>query len=122
MKEIFYPHQYTELRRKLRNNPTRAEQMLWSRLQNRKLNGWKFRRQAGIGRYIADFYCPSLRLVIEVDGDIHDQKGVREYDGLRSSFIENAGLRVLRFSNTEVLTNIDAVLKSISNYQNPSSS
>jgi very-short-patch-repair endonuclease len=122
MKEILYRHEYTALRRKLRNNPTRAEQVLWARLQNRKLDGWKFRRQAGIGRYIADFYCPARKLVIEIDGDIHDQKGVKEYDELRSSYIEAVGMRMLRFSNDEVLMNIDSVLKTIAAYQNPSSS
>jgi very-short-patch-repair endonuclease len=125
MNEIFYPHTHTELRRKLRNNATIAERVLWKHLQNRRLLGFKFRRQAGIGRYIADFYCPAAKLIVEVDGEIHDQPGVKDYDLLRKHFLEDVGLHILRFSNQEVLSQTDWVVSSIANFlktQTPSSS
>ena len=113
MQEIFYPHTHTELRRTLRNNATIAERTLWKCLQNRKLLGFKFRRQAGIGRYIADFYCPSAKLIIELDGEVHERSDVKEYDLIRNAFMEDLGLRVLRFTNDEVLSKTDWVIFSI---------
>ncbi|MEI7512765.1 MAG: endonuclease domain-containing protein [Candidatus Uhrbacteria bacterium] len=113
MTNIFYPHTHTELRRKLRNNATLAERELWKHLQNKRLLEFKFRRQAGIGRYIADFYCPTARLIIEIDGDIHNQPTTKEYDLIRTHFLEDLGLNVIRFTNQEVLSQIDSVLVQI---------
>ena len=122
MEEIFYPHTHTELRKKLRNNPTLAERILWHSLRNRRLLGFKFRRQAGIGRYIADFYCPKAKLVIEIDGESHLPHEAKVYDSIRTDFINELGLRVLRFSNDEVLYENSNVLKNIVQFLNPSSS
>jgi very-short-patch-repair endonuclease len=119
MQEIFYPHTHTELRRTLRNHATIAERVLWKHLQNRKLLGFKFRRQAGIGRYIADFYCPAAKLIIEVDGEVHGQPDMKEYDLIRNTFMEDLGLRVLRFTNSEVLSKTDWVVSSIARSLEP---
>src|SRR6476646_9384175 len=88
----------TILARELRKNLTQTEARLWLKLQGRKMEGWKFRRQAPIGPYIADFYCPAARLVIELDGSSHDHEDQAEYDERRQRWLEARGLRVLRLS------------------------
>ncbi|MBS1574553.1 MAG: endonuclease domain-containing protein [Bacteroidetes bacterium] len=102
-----------EYSRELRQISTEAEKLLWSELRNRKLNGLKFRRQHPIDKYVADFYCHEKKLVIELDGVVHDKKENKEYDQART--IELAGLKinVLRFRNDEVENDIEKVLKKI---------
>ncbi|HXQ10612.1 MAG TPA: DUF559 domain-containing protein [Caulobacteraceae bacterium] len=94
--------------RELRRFATDAEHVLWSRLRNRQLEGCKFRRQAPIGRFIADFACLERRLVIELDGGQHAEQ--TRYDGMRTQALEAAGWTVLRFWNHEVLQNVEGVL------------
>ncbi len=102
-----------KLRRKeLRNNMTHAEVLLWMKLKSSAL-GFKFRRQTSIGSYVVDFYCPSAKLVIELDGSVHDSEEARIYDSLRQRIIEQVGLKVLRFTNDEILDSLDAVLDRI---------
>jgi very-short-patch-repair endonuclease len=96
------------LTRQMRREPTPAEAVLWGRLRNRQLCGVKFRRQHVIERFVVDFYSAAPGLVIEVDGPIHEY--TQEEDGIRQSYLEGLGLRVLRFSNVEVLRETDAVL------------
>jgi very-short-patch-repair endonuclease len=88
------------------------EQYLWQRLRNKQL-GVRFRRQQGIGRYIVDFYCPERALVIEVDGDSHYTDDAQAYDAIRDEFMAGLNISVLRFTNTDVMSNIDTVLLSI---------
>jgi very-short-patch-repair endonuclease len=95
----------------MRREPTEAENLLWQALRRKQLGGLVFRRQHPINRFIVDFYCPAANLVIEVDGPIHDQS--REMDRARQDFLESLGLRVVRFSNDEVLQDRDAVLNRI---------
>ena len=102
------------LSREKRSEPTPAEIALWECVRNRKFEGLKFRRQHTIERFIVDFFCPELRLVIEVDGDIH-QYTVEE-DAVRQEFLESQGFQVIRFTNDQVLSNIHDVLNSISVY------
>jgi very-short-patch-repair endonuclease len=97
--------------RELRKEMTPSEQALWEYLRNRKLNGFKFRRQHPLGPYVADFYCAEHRLVIELDGGIHESQ--IERDTARTLQFESFGYRVLRFRNQEVEQNIDAVLEAI---------
>lgn len=97
--------------RSLRKNLTPAEAQLWSALRGRQLAGLKFRRQHPVGQFIVDFYCPSCKLVIEVDGDIHTQQQV--YDEARTQHLQSFGYRVLRFSNEEVLSDLQTVLTHI---------
>jgi very-short-patch-repair endonuclease len=97
--------------KKLRMNATPTEVLLWERLRRNQLNGLKFRRQQVIDGFIVDFYCHSARLIIEVDGGIHQQQV--EYDLAREEILKARGLRIVRFSNGEVLGNIDRVLLTI---------
>ncbi len=99
--------------REMRKAPTRAEQHLWAHLQNRRLFGYKFRRQHPIKTYIADFACIGLKLVIELDGGHHDEDFNRLHDDSRTDFLQDNGYRVIRFTNGEVLQNIDSVLTRI---------
>ena len=108
-----YPHHIIDVARKLRKNATPAERLLWQHLRNRKLGGLKFGRQHPFGRYVADFYCAELRLVVEIEGGIHNEAGQQEYDRMRFEELELRGLRFLRFSNSEVLQNTRRVLQQI---------
>jgi len=91
-----------EKRRELRNNLTPAEATMWRYLQNSKLDGRKFRRQHSVGNYILDFYCPSEKLAIEVDGSSHDDYSAEIYDKERTDFLESKGIRMIRFDNIDV--------------------
>lgn len=97
--------------RVLRQTPTDAEALLWYHLRDRRLAGYKFRRQRPIGPYIADFICLDVGLVVELDGGQHVEAAA--YDARRTHFIETQGHRVLRFWNGEVLTQTDAVRERI---------
>ena len=102
--------------RKLRQEMTPAEKMLWQCLRNRKFKGLKFRRQHPIDRYIVDFICMEKRLVVEADGEIHHEPEQKEYDRERTAELEGYGLKVIRFTNEEILTDIFKVLKKIETY------
>ncbi len=99
--------------RELRKNMTDAEMYLWDKLRRKQLKGRQFFRQRPIGNYIVDFYCPTAKLVIEVDGGQHYHGEVAEKDRIRDEFIKGLGLKVLRFSDLEVLTSTKEVLESI---------
>ena len=101
-----------KLAKEQRNNPTRAEQFLWEYLKNNKL-GVKFRRQHPVFKYIADFYCHELRLIIEVDGDYHRDSVQTEYDEFRSEDINDFGIKVIRFNNEQVLNDVKLVINQI---------
>ena len=100
-------------RRYLRNNPTPAEKQLWQFLRNRKILGYKFRRQYGIDAYVVDFYCPKLKLAIEIDGRIHLLKAMKMADSERQEYIEQFEISFLRFTNDEVLYEIENVISRI---------
>ena len=97
-------------RKNLRENITPEEKKLWYELMNSKLV-YKFRRQHSIGNFIADFFCPDKRLIIELDGGQHLEN--REYDRERTNYFESLGIKVIRFWNNEVGQNIDGVLVKI---------
>ncbi len=97
--------------RELRHQQTPDEQILWQCLRGRRLCGAKFRRQHNIGRFIVDFYCDEARLVIEVDGGVHNQK--KEQDAERDACLTASGLTVLRFENEAVSDRLESVLKEI---------
>ena len=98
------------LAREMRKEPTEAEDVLWQRLRGKQL-GARFRRQHAIDRFIVDFYAHEPRLIIEVDGPVHETQ--KEYDAMRQSFLESLGYRVLRFTNEQVLQDVHAVLRVI---------
>ena len=97
----------------LRRNMTLAEHVLWKKLRNRKIFSVKFRKQHPIKFYIADFYCHSLKLVIEVDGGVHNNVQTIEHDDARSGELEKLGNKVIRFTNDQVIYDIDSVIKEI---------
>lgn len=98
--------------REMRHPQTVAETTLWHVLRNRK-TGFKFRRQHPIGRFIADFYCAEAKLLIEVDGESHLEPGQKEYDQVRTEYLEELGYKVIRFTNNDVRYNINAVANKI---------
>jgi very-short-patch-repair endonuclease len=97
--------------KEMRSKPTPAENLLWQRLRSHRLRGMKFRRQHNIERFIVDFYCRDAKLVVEVDGLIHQYQ--KEEDAIRQEFLESQKLRVIRFTNEDVLTNLDDVIQQI---------
>ncbi len=99
--------------RNLRKNQTDVERKLWAILRNRQVSGVKFRRQFSIGRYILDFYSPEYRLGIEADGGQHYEDEGRERDELRMKELSKLGVQILRFSDIEILNNIEGVYEVI---------
>ena len=99
--------------RQLRKNMTDAERLLWAKIRMKQLKGYQFYRQKPIGDYIVDFFCPRAKLIVEVDGSQHFSDETTEYDRIRDEYLSSLGLRVLRFTNTEVLTHIEGVVESI---------
>ena len=100
--------------RQLRENMTDAERHLWAKIRMKQLKGYQFYRQKPVGDYIVDFFCPRAKLVIEVDGSQHFSDEMTVYDRIRDESLRSLGLKVLRFTNTEVLTNTEGVLERIS--------
>jgi very-short-patch-repair endonuclease len=105
-----------DTRRVLRNNTTSAEAILWKSLQKSQLMGRKFRRQHSIGSYVADFYCISERLVVELDGQPHFTSAGIERDLEREAYLNSLNIRVVRFENREVFSNLEGVLAKIASY------
>lgn len=110
--KIFNKHSLRDVRKELRNNATPQEIILWSYLRNSKLN-CKFRRQQSIGPFIVDFYSKEKKLIIEIDGSYHNDPQAKEYDKLRSEYLNSLDLKVLRFWNNEINTNIEGVILKI---------
>ena len=105
-------HLIFELAKDLRRNMTDAESLLWNHLKA-GVKGLKFRRQHPIGIYIADFYCHKLRLIIEIDGSIHNVKEVKDNDLKRENDLKEWGNTIIRFTNERVFKSIDSVLDEI---------
>lgn len=101
--------------KEMRNNPTDAEAYLWKNLKGRAL-GVQFRRQCVILDYIADFYCPEHHLVVEVDGKYHETPEQKAWDEERTRELGQQGYNILRFTNEQVLYDIDSVIKEIKNF------
>ena len=97
----------------LRQNMTKAEKMLWERLRKNQMMGLRFKAQHPIDTFIADFYCHKLKLVIEVDGEIHERKEQRDYDLGREGALRELGLTVIRFTNGEIYEDLDGVMEEI---------
>jgi len=108
-----YDRRLRDRSRQLRKNMTAAERFLWSKIRGKQLKGCWFYSQKTVGEYIADFYCPRAKLVVEVDGGQHYYDENIEYDKVRTEYMAGLGLRVLRFTNIEVLTNIEGVIEVI---------
>lgn len=106
--KIFNKNQYKVRRKELRNNMTEPEKRLWQILRNKQM-GIKFRRQHGIGHYIADFYCPELKMVIEVDGESHFSEEAIGYDKIRDDFMLSLDIITIRLKNDTIMKNIEGV-------------
>ena len=118
IKRKIYPYnpKLKLLARKLRNNSTYAEVLLWNQLKNKKLKGYDFHRQKPILNYILDFFCHELYLAIEVDGITHDTENQQVKDKARQSEIEALGITFLRFDDMDIKTQMDGVISQILNY------
>ncbi len=113
MERILNRSSQTPTRKFLRNHSTLQEKLLWEKLKSKHLLGFKFRRQHGIGNYIVDFYCPKLKLAIEIDGESHERKNAFEYDKNREEDIALTGIEFIRFTNDEILNELKNVLSRI---------
>ena len=107
-----------EYRQLLRRTETPTERMLWKRLKGKQLDGHRFRQQHGYGPYVLDFYCPELRLCIELDGEIHEDENVKKKDEDRTNFLNQNRIFVLRFRNEEVEQDMNGVLSRIREFIN----
>ena len=105
------------LRQTLRNNATAPEAILWRILKGKQIEGLKFRRQFGLGPYVLDFYCPEIRLCIELDGDVHKSFEQAQYDEERSRFINESNIKVLRFEKDVVYRNANAIVEAIKEHK-----
>jgi very-short-patch-repair endonuclease len=101
------------LRRKLRKKPTDAEYKMWQALRKSQIMGLKFIRQYSVGKYVLDFYCPLLRLAIELDGGQHLEQDKILYDTNRTKFLNKQNITVLRFYNTDVFTNLEGAIDKV---------
>jgi very-short-patch-repair endonuclease len=99
--------------KKLRANTTPHERMLWRALRELPTEGTHFRRQAPIGPYVVDFFCPARRLIIELDGGHHNEDATAERDSERQAWLEREGYKVIRFWNSDVTGNLNAVMERI---------
>ncbi len=107
-------------RKELRHNQTEAEKALWLHLRNKQFHGKKFYRQYSAGPYILDFYCPQMKLAVELDGGQHACDENREYDAARTDYLKALGIEILRFWNHEVLSKTDDVFASMAVKISPS--
>jgi len=110
---LLYNKRLKPLAGSLRSDMTDAEKLLWSKIRRKQLKGYQFYRQKIIGNYIADFYCPKLKLVIEVDGGQHYSAEGLQNDCTRDAYMAGIGITVVRFSDRDVLMNLEAVLEEI---------
>ena len=108
---VHYNPRLKQIARTLRKNMTLGEILLWRELKGKKLLGYDFHRQKPIGEYVVDFYCPALKLVLEIDGDSHD--GKEEADRLRQQKLESMGLTVLRFWDSDVKCNAKYIIEQL---------
>ncbi|MCB0744026.1 MAG: endonuclease domain-containing protein [Ignavibacteriae bacterium] len=111
MTRIFNKSTEKEKRRNLRNNPTYTEKILWLSLRKKQIYGIRFLRQYSVNHFIIDFYAPSIKLAIEVDGSSH--VGKEDYDKVRQKYIETFGIKVIRFTDEQVMGNTEKVVKEI---------
>ena len=110
---LLYSTKLKKYSRALRNEMTEAEKLLWSKLRRKQLKGFQFYRQRIIGDFIVDFYCPKASLVIELDGGQHfSDEGIRK-DKIRDLHLKRNGLKVLRYSDKDIFTNIEGILEEI---------
>lgn len=118
MTEIFNKTEQKEKRRDLRKQQTLGELIFWAHVKNRKLGGFKFRRQYSINKYVADFYCSELLLVVEIDGGQHYEEENKKKDALRTEYFTGLGLDVKRYTNIDIKNNLNGTLDDLLEYCN----
>ena len=123
MKDMFYGATASifENAKKLRSKKTNAEQKLWLELSDKRIKGFRFRCQHPISEFIVDFYCHRAKLVIEIDGNIHNDSEQADYDSGRTYELEKFGLCIIRFTNQQVQNNMNEVIQIIESYLNAKS-
>jgi very-short-patch-repair endonuclease len=110
MTEIFNKQTTKENRRNLRKAQTPEELIFWAYVKGRRFHEYKFRRQYSVGKYIADFYCPRLKLVVEIDGGQHFEEENKKYDLLRTEYFDKLGMKVKRYTNIDIKNNLSGVM------------
>ena len=110
---IEYNASLKQVARDNRNNPTKAEIKTWEEVLSKKQTGYLFLRQKIIDNFILDFYCSNLLLAIEIDGSVHDNKQQKDNDKIRTEMLDILGIKVIRYTNSEVINNMDFVCKDI---------
>jgi len=125
MTKIYNQSNQKQKRRDLRRSMTSAEGIFWSRIRNCRMK-YKFRRQYSIGKYVADFYCPEIKLVVEIDGGQHFEDETIKYDLERTKYFNDLGIIVVRYTNADVKRNLISVMddllrqcEKIKNLSNP---
>ena len=113
MARIFNRTDEKEKRRELRNGAPECETLLWAHLRRRQVANLRFHRQYSVGAYVLDFYCSERKLAIEIDGSSHEIADAKEYDANRQAYIEQFGIRFLRFTNQQVRNDMSSVLETI---------
>jgi very-short-patch-repair endonuclease len=113
---FYYDSKLKDFSRRLRSNMTDAEQLLWSKVRRKQLNGYQFYRQRIVGEYIVDFYCPKANLIIELDGGQHYVEDMQLRDAERDHYLRAQGYQILRVSNRELFENLIGVLEKIYEY------
>ncbi len=113
--EYYYnaPEKTFELAKLLRKDMTATEKLMWQVLRRNSLKGYYFRRQHPIAWYVADFYCHDAKLVVELDGEVHDFEDIKRHDAERDELMRGLGITVLRFKNEDVRGNVDEVVREI---------
>ena len=120
MSDIHNKESLKSLRKSLRNNSTASEATLWKILSNRKIEGLKFRRQHSVGKFVLDFYCPELRLAIELDGELHSNPAVITKDNERDNYLEKFSINILRYENRWVYDYPEEIISDILKFKNNS--
>ena len=105
-----------DLRQQLRNGGEAPEAVMWTFIKNRQLDGMKFRRQFGVGPYVLDFYCPEIKLAIELDGNEHYTVIGKFNDERREEYLKSLGITIIRFENKDIWCSTDLVLETIKKY------
>ena len=116
MKQTPYIHNERNqkiLRQTLRNNVTSVEAIIWRTLKGKQVDGQKFRRQFRVGSYVINFYYPEIRLGIELGGEVHKTSYTNEYDEMRTKFLNDNRIRVMRFDNEVVYNNVEGIIEEI---------
>ena len=118
--KIYYDSRLKQLARNLRNNSTLSEVLFWNEVKGKRINGFQFLRQKPIGNFIIDFYCPKLRLAIEIDGDSHGFDEAIQRDKFKEKYLSKRGIHLIRYDDNELKSNIQGTIEHLIDWiENP---